>query len=124
MKKFTHPALYNENDEPVVLYVVTRREVCPECNGYGTHTARHLDDSRLVDDMVEDGDDEGLESYYNGGYDVTCQHCKGERVIDSIDWNLFREKYPNEYLAINEYHEQARQDAAYAAQERRACGGW
>ena len=55
--------------------------VCHECEGEGSHFRRDLDENRLVESMIEDGDDEGVESYYNGRYDEVCRCCHGLRVV-------------------------------------------
>ena len=84
MKKFrfTHPALTEgENEEEVVFWLSGKMEVCQECGGTGSHVRRDIDDSAMVDSMREDGDDEGLEAYFGGAYDVRCTRCNGANVV-------------------------------------------
>jgi hypothetical protein len=77
MKKirFEHEAL----DEPIM--VNGEYKVCPVCQGTGQHERRDIDCSRLIDNMREDGDDEGIEAYFSGAYDVNCTNCGGLRVV-------------------------------------------
>ena len=81
--KFQHPALEycKENDFKDFILVPGQYEVCPTCQGEGTHVRRDIDDSLLVDSMREDGDDEGIQAYFNGAYDTACTQCGGMRVI-------------------------------------------
>jgi len=80
-----HPALkYVENDEhdgDDRIYVSGQMEVCPRCEGTGVHDRQDIDTTKLVDDMREDCDYEGLENYFNGSYDVVCTRCKGKNVV-------------------------------------------
>ena len=117
-KAYTHPAIDNE----IKMYVATRKEVCPCCGGNGSHFRSDLDESRLIDSMDEDGDFDGLEAYRKGSYDQICERCCGRNVVDEIDWDSFRETYPNEYREIQAYEESARQDRLYEIQERRYLG--
>lgn len=94
MKMFyQHPALMNHNpitgeyDENEIInpngeiFVECIYEVCNNCEGHGTHFRRDLDENKLYESMVEDGDDEGIEAYYEGRYDCVCNACNGLRVI-------------------------------------------
>ena len=87
--------------------------VCPSCGGYGSHDRTDLDCSKLVDNMIEDGDTDGIEAYYNGAYSQPCRECKGKNVVlaphNVPEWAM------KEML---EWDKQAASDAAYEAQER------
>jgi hypothetical protein len=120
--KYTHPALTDENDKPVYLLVPVRKAVCPRCGGHGTHERQDIDMSRVVDSMNEDGDVDGLESYYKGKFDVICTECHGNNVVDEIDQEYMESNYPEECKQIREYERDAYEDRKYAEAERRACG--
>jgi hypothetical protein len=91
MKKFrlSHPALAyvegHENDAEWVdddtILVEGEMVVCPTCQGTGSHVRHDLDDSAMVDSMREDGDEEGLEAYFNGAFDERCTECNGNNVV-------------------------------------------
>jgi hypothetical protein len=70
----------NPNGE---LLVECSYEVCNNCGGHGTHFRRDLDENRLYESMLEDGDEDGIEAYYNGAYDCVCNTCKGLRVVQN-----------------------------------------
>lgn len=55
-------------------------EVCPNCNGHGSHVNRSIDCNGISDqDFSEDPDFE--EAYFGGAYDVRCDECGGDRVM-------------------------------------------
>lgn len=122
MKKFKleHDALmyveHPKHDGSNHIWVTGEMEVCPECGGEGSHVRRDLDDSAMVDSMMEDGDEEGLNSYYRGAFDEKCTLCKGKNVVlapthDSIPkWALD---------AINEWDNSERESREMEAAERR-----
>jgi hypothetical protein len=101
MKKinFSHPAFTDEEGKEIVFQLEGKMVVCPRCDGSGSHVRDDLDDSRMVDDMREDGDDEGLERYFAGAFDEVCTQCHGENVIPSpvLDDEMQKE--------INEWHQ-------------------
>jgi len=70
--------IINPNGE---LLVECTYVVCYECGGNGSHFRRDLDETKLYESMVEDGDEEGIESYFNGAFDCVCNTCKGLRVV-------------------------------------------
>ena len=37
-------------------------EVCPRCGGHGVHDRIDLDTSKLLDSMIEDGDQDGVDT--------------------------------------------------------------
>ena len=116
--EFYHPCFeYSENLKEIV-YLPTTKEVCPSCNGEGMHERRDIDCSLLVDSMHEDGDVEGLESYFSGSYDVLCTECGGKNVIDVQDMEYFANNYPELYKEVCEWEDEKIADAKCSAQER------
>lgn len=62
----------------------TRFELCPRCQGHGTHTNPAIDGHGISpEEFAEDPDFE--DAYFAGRYDVTCQDCNGLRVIEVVD---------------------------------------
>ncbi len=121
-KNFTHRALVDEFENSIEIQLPTQRIVCPCCNGEGVHFRRDLDETSLVHSMQDDGDYEGLESYYRGAYDVGCTECNGANVVDVIDWDYFKEKFPKYYKDVTSYEDEARADRMYELAEKRALG--
>lgn len=88
---YQHPALqyhdpvtgeYNEDlNEQGIINVESHYVVCSTCNGHGSHFRSDLDENNLVQMMYEDGDEDGIDSYYSGAYDQVCSSCNGNRVI-------------------------------------------
>jgi len=96
--KLSHPALCYAEDETTetgysgnhdgsdYIMVEGKMVVCPTCQGTGMMERQDLDMSRMVDNMREDGDDEGLERYFSGAFDVVCSHCNGSNVVLEPVW--------------------------------------
>lgn len=99
---------YNEDvNEEGVLHVHATYQVCSSCSGHGTHFRSDLDENNLIDNMREDGDNDGIEAYYEGAYDQVCDECQGKRVVENPnlpEWaeNLIDKWYESEreYRAI------------------------
>jgi hypothetical protein len=61
-------------------WVRFRYDVCPTCNGKGTHVNPSIDCHGITSD--EFADDPGfLEDYMRGVFNVTCFGCQGNRVF-------------------------------------------
>ena len=112
-KMFTHDALEN------TIRLRAERIVCPTCNGSGSHVRRDIDDSMLVETMMDEGDYDGMDSYYRGGFDEVCTHCNGRNVVDEIDWDTFEKVYPREYKLVVDWEQSERDDRAEMEAERR-----
>ena len=67
--------------------VSSKKEVCHTCRGNGRHFRTDLDEQAMVDSFRDDCDDDGFNAYTNGAFDQVCGECKGERVVDEIDWD-------------------------------------
>jgi hypothetical protein len=62
----------------------TRRIVCPRCDGKGTHD--HPAFNGFTQSDREDwADDDFMEEYRRGSYDVLCEECEGRNVVDEVD---------------------------------------
>ena len=55
-------------------------EVCPHCEGRGTHVNRAVDGNGISAQEFAD-DPEFADAYFSGMYDVMCDTCNGKRVI-------------------------------------------
>lgn len=56
-----------------------RYAACDRCHGNGTHTNPNIDGNGLPQECVED--DDFMDDYLGGVYDVTCETCDGKRVV-------------------------------------------
>lgn len=58
--------------------------VCPRCRGKGSHVNPAVDGHGIsAEEFAEDPD--FAEGYFSGRYDVSCEECRGERVVAQID---------------------------------------
>jgi hypothetical protein len=73
-----------ESDEYVDEEVPIHFEVCPTCEGKGSHVNPSIDSEGLgAEDFAEDPDFE--DDYRAGTYDVPCYECGGKRVAPAVD---------------------------------------
>lgn len=79
--------LYIEDESgegDVEVDIPTCFEVCPRCEGRGTHTNPAIDGHGIsAEEMHEDPD--FAEDYMRGVYDVQCYECDGLRVVEMPD---------------------------------------
>ena len=81
MSKPTFTITTTDGDELILPAVF---QVCPHCNGEGSHVNPAVDGHGLTsDDFAEDPD--FAEEYMSGSYDVPCSRCSGERVVPVVD---------------------------------------
>lgn len=73
---------YEEGQEPAEIRIPIKWVVCPCCDGRGSYVNPGVDSHGLsADDFYEDP--EFAEDYWRGNYDVTCDTCRGQRVVPS-----------------------------------------
>ena len=78
----TVEAFKSFTEEPVP----TKYEVCPTCDGHGTHVNPAIDSHGLgAEDFY---DEDFAEAYFSGAYDQDCHECNGKRVVEVINENL------------------------------------
>jgi hypothetical protein len=93
----------DENGDEHEIELPIRMEVCEDCRGHGTRVNPAIDGNGLsADDFAEDPD--FAEDYWAGRYDITCETCKGLRVVPEVD----REKADPEDLALFDACEEVR----------------
>jgi hypothetical protein len=78
--------MFIENDNGDEIEIPTRFELCPRCEGRGTHDHPAFDNGITADEWNgPDWDDESREYYMRGDYDVQCTQCSGLRVVEVPD---------------------------------------
>lgn len=97
-----------------VLELEGNFQVCKSCRGHGRTDRTDIDTSRLYDSMVEDGDHEGIQDYWNGDYSQVCDRCNGQRVSVEINWDL----YPQLHKKLIEHNREEAEYQAICAAER------
>lgn len=94
------------------IVLPAKYEVCPTCRGNGKHVNPAIDGNGLTQEDFDEQGPDFREDYMSGVYDVTCQECKGLRVVLVPD----REQLTAEQLEAYEKHED---DEYLYHQERR-----
>lgn len=96
----------------------TKKEVCPRCDGEGTHVNPAVDGftANDLDERYGPDADEFLEGYFRGDYDVRCEECRGENVVDVVNEEGLDPEILQDWEAyLASYYE----DLAIQASERR-----
>lgn len=100
----------------VEIALPSKFDVCPVCEGKGTHVNPSIDAGGLTARDFDD-DPDFREDYLGGRFDQTCNRCGGKRVVPVVD----EDRCPPEDLEA--YYGKLDDDAAYRAEceaERRA----
>lgn len=96
-------SLIRSFEETYAVKLPTHMEVCGTCDGHGSHV--HPDLSVVTQSDREDwADDEFMEGYMRGTYDVSCEECGGRNVVEVVsehemdpdilkDWNEWVQDY-------------------------------
>lgn len=80
-----------------------RFEVCPTCAGKGTRVNPAIDGNGLTaEDLAEDPD--FAEGYFAGVYDIQCDRCGGQRVVEVVDVDTAKHTCPED-LRLYQEHE-------------------
>ncbi len=94
------------DDDDIEREIPTRWDVCPVCDGKGSHVNPSIDCNGLTaEDFAEDPD--FAEEYFAGTYDQPCNRCGGRTTVRVVD----RDSCEAELLAAYDADEQARYDA-------------
>ena len=56
-------------------------EVCPTCEGRGTHVNPSIDSNGITGEEMDELGDEFREDYLTGHFDVRCVECNGANVV-------------------------------------------
>lgn len=110
----TFTAVDDEGEEREVT-LKTVFEVCERCRGKGSHTNPNIDGNGLSYEFVQD--DEFMDDYIAGVYDVPCEGCSGLRVVPVPD--VFHNA-KEDLEAYDEYLSEMAEWCAEQAAERRA----
>ena len=103
--------MYTDDGDEIVAELPACYEVCPRCEGRGSHVDPAIDGHGLSrEDFDEDPYFE--ENYFSGEYDVPCHECKGLRVIYVPD------ALRADPDTLAKYRQQQREEAAHRAEVR------
>ena len=91
------------------------REVCSNCNGEGSHVNRAIDGHGLTREDFEE-DPEFEEAYFRGDFDVACEECGGNKVVDYPNLDLVDEQTREDIF--RERQEEAQSRAENDAERR------
>lgn len=109
--------LISDFEEWYGVKLPTYKIVCPCCHGKGVHDHPAFSNGISQDEFDEDPD--FFEAYMEGRYDVPCEECNGNNVVDSVDTESLSEELKAEWEA----HAQGAYDmhAEWLAEVRMGC---
>jgi hypothetical protein len=111
--------LIDDTGDELECEVPGKFEVCPRCEGHGTHLNPAIGEHAYTpEEFHESFDDDEAEEYFRRGgiYDVTCEECGGARVVMVPDL----ERCNTEQRSWLEQHERDEEERArWDAADRR-----
>ena len=96
----------------------TKYEICPTCNGRGTHTNPNIDCGGITASEWAEWGPEEQDHYMSGGYDVTCYTCHGEKVVQQLEYDTRNPLYNWCCERLQEYYQDQYDSAREMAAER------
>lgn len=116
------------DDDGAEIYeeLPAKHEVCGNCEGHGTHLRAAIREHAYTQEEFQESfdEEEAAEYFTRGGrYDVTCEVCKGNRVVPVVDESELTEAQRESYSQFCEYREEAEREAYTDRRMREAeCG--
>lgn len=107
------PVLYRYDDETgecIEEPLPVRWEICATCEGEGKHVNPSIDAGGLREE--EYYDDDFMDGYMSGVYDVVCSYCGGAGKVQEVDWSALTDEQETLYA------QQLEDDRAYEAERR------
>ena len=105
--------LWNQDDDERVVVFSGVPAVCGRCRGEGTHTNPSIDGNGLPPEYLDD--DEFMEGYMSGVYDVTCHECKGNKIVYELPKLSDGDEKKIQYHYEEEWYSQQERAAEIAA---------
>lgn len=117
---------YDDDGDEISEEFPAKHEVCCDCGGHGTHLREAIrEHAYSMEEFRESFDEEEAAEYFTRGgrYDVTCDTCKGNRVVPAVDEDSLSSKQRESFAQYCEYREEAEQEAYTDRRMREAeCG--
>lgn len=117
MPTVTH-YVYDDEGEKVPVTFPAHYEVCDRCRGEGKHVNPSIDGHGISREEFDE-DPEFEEAYFAGRYDVTCEVCKGERVVLVEDEDQFTDEQKVVWAKLETQWEDEAADRRLSEMERR-----
>lgn len=108
---------FDDEGYELVLDIPARGEVCWRCDGEGTHVNPAIDGNGITEmDRMDWADDDFMDDYRSGVYDIRCDECHGERILWVPDESRAR---PEDLAAWRKHEEQEYEYQAMVLAEQR-----
>ena len=111
--KLTH--LEDEDGNEIQLPI--KRIICPRCDGYGHHDHPAFSNGITASEWnSDDWDDDSRADYLRGRFDVRCDECGGNNVVDVPDEDRMT---PAQVALLHDHYRAERSWQAEIDMERR-----
>ena len=93
-------------------------EICPTCQGRGSH-AHAIDGNGITSSEWAEWHDDEKSTYLSGGYDRTCEGCSGGKVVPVVDESTLTEQQKTDLERVHQVERDLVQIDRISAMERR-----
>jgi hypothetical protein len=104
--------------------VPAKHEVCPRCDGTGSHTNPSIDGNGITASEMDEAGDDFREDYLSGVYDVRCEQCRGLRVVLAPNLDAASPAQRDAWEAHQRVQAEIDRDDYSERMLRRMEGGW
>jgi len=106
-----------DSGDDVEIEIPSKWDVCPVCDGKGTHVNPSIDAGGLSRDSMDDP--EFMDDYMSGAYDQTCNYCQGRTTVRVPDEDAMSDA--DRKLWYDHLRDEAAYEAECQAEIRMGC---
>lgn len=81
-------------------------DVCHTCQGDGGYVNPSIDSHGIGQDEWDNMEEEERDTYMNGGYDISCKLCSGQKVIPHPSELKHQQQLDDHYEEMHSYQEE------------------
>jgi DnaJ-class molecular chaperone len=111
---------YVDGNDEIEFDVPYKNEICSRCNGEGSHLNPNIGMHAYGQEEFEEAfpEPEDKEQYFKRGgvYDVQCETCHGNKVVQVVDRARIQSKEVK--AKLNAYDKYKREEARYDHEDR------
>jgi len=118
------PVLDEETgDVTDVVELPMKFSICSVCEGHGKYVDPNIDRHGITSSELEEMEQEELDAYFGGSYDVDCKACKGTGKQVEVDETLLNEEQKETYKKVQEVMHQQEKERLYDERTMRMESG-
>ena len=111
------------SSDDILEMLPTHKVVCSRCNGRGSHDPDAWSNGFTTSEFNELFETpEERNDYFSGAYDVPCEECHGNNVVDDVNEDVLNDNEEVLFKYLQErYQEEADSRATMEAERRMGC---